>query len=101
MPSVAQPFTRTDPFGNTLMLTESGQMGAYKDSRWSGTVEIDRDGLNHEDMVRSLIEGQVREGHIFTKGVQRPFAAPYFTQLEQDPQNPKIWRFTVMRDYLD
>lgn len=91
----------TDSFGNIITLTESGQMGQHQDSRWSGTVRIDRDQLNHEDMVRSIIEHHVREGHIFPVGIQRPFAAPYFTHFGQKSDEPKVWYFTVVRDFLD
>lgn len=95
------PVEYKDPFENIITLKESGQIQQYGDSRWSGTVLIKRESLNHDDMVRSLIESKVQNGHIFTKGVQRPFAAPYFTVMEQDSKEPLLWKFVVMRDYLD
>ena len=100
MPRINPPHVVTDPFGSTITLTESGQIAAYKGNRWTGSVHIEREGLNHEDTARSLIQGQVREGYIFPKGVVCPFASAYFIELKSS-NDGHDWTFVVERDYLD
>ena len=101
MAQLSPPLTKKDSFGNSLVLLESGQIGPYKDSRWSGTVIVERETLNHKDMVKSLVESVVQHGHIFDVGVPCVFATPYFIKLEQVEGDPHLWAFVVMRDYLD
>ena len=100
MPHLNPPIVKDDGFGNTITLRASGQIAAYKDSEWIGSVTC-KPEMNHRDMVQALIEAQVGEGHIFEKGVNRPFHRPYFEVLRQRDLDPLTWDFNVHRTYLD
>ena len=96
-----EPRVTTDPFGSVTTLEEGGQLGQYKDSQWSGTIRIGRETLNHEDMVRDLVQRAVKEGYIYPVGVTTPFGSASFTHLSQDPKDDNLWHFVVTRSYLD